>query len=313
MSATTRAVAAAALALLGFAAGADDAPALSVGLKAEVDGEDGYAFSGDLTWFAGERTQLFVAGNYADTTADFSGLSTRGFDVGASHDFGRVAVDAWYNQWQDSDVLTARSLNAALHVEAGAFTVSLLAQARESDFDPFPASATVTLRTGEEITIDAVADCSLDNTGLGLRLAWRGERLDAYASGMSYDYDDVACGFDSPLLDRLRRNRPAVFRQFAPRIIGPLSVNATSRIGAENSLLDSSLGAGLGWDTGPRRYALDVVRQQDYFTALEADTASVSVTFRVDLTLDLMLEGGVTDSDYLGSTWFAGVGLRKLF
>ncbi len=313
MTHAARAAVAAVLAVLALPAGAADEPTLAVGLQAQVDGEDGYAFAGDLTWFAGARTQLFLGANYSDTSADFSGLSTRGFDVGMGHDFGPVAVDAWYNQWQDSDVVTSRSVNAALRIPAGRFRISLLAQARESDFDPFPASATITLRGGEQVTLNAVADCDLDNTGLGLRLAWRGERLDAYVSGMAYDYDDVACGFDSPALERLRRNRPAIFAQFAPRLVEALSVNASSRIGVENSLLDSSLAAGVGWDAGPRRYALDVYRQKDYLTALEADTVSGSITFRASLTLDLTLDGGVTDSDYSGSTWFAGVGMRKLF
>lgn len=308
-----RTAAAAALMAFAIAAARAEEPTLSVGLQAETDDEGGYGFAGDLTWYVGPRTQLFIGGSHADTTANVAGLSTRAFDAGASHDFGRFAVDAWFNEWRDNDVVTARSINAALHVSAGAFTVSLLAQGRESDFEPFDASATVTLRSGQQVTIDAVADCELDNTGLGLHLAWGGERFGAWVRGMHYDYGDVGCSFDSPALDLLRRNRPAVFEQFGPRIVGPLAVNATSRIGAENALLEYSLGGGLGYDSGARRYALDYAHQRDYFTALEADTLAASVTFRASEALDLMLEGGATDGDYGGTVWFAGVGLRRLF
>ena len=300
------------LALFSAAAWADD-PSASVGLQVEVDGEDGRAVAGDLTWFAGPATQVFASASFADTGNALAGLSTRGFSIGAGHDFGRIALDGWYEQWQDSDVVTARSFNAALHVEAGAVAVSLLGQLRDSEFEPFDASATVTLRTGQTVTVNAVADCTLDNSGLGLGFAWRGERLEAYARAMWFDYDDVGCSFDSPALELLRRNRPAIFAQFAPRVTAPLAVNATTRIGAENALLEYSAGAGVGWDTGARRYGLDYLHQRDYFTALEAGTLSASVAFRVDAGLELTVEGGATDGDALSSVWFAGLGLRKLF
>jgi hypothetical protein len=290
-----------------------DGPSASAGLEAEVDGDGGYGYAIDATWYAGPRTRLFLGGNYADTTASVSGLATKGISAGAGRDFGRLSLDAWYDQWQDNDVVTARSVNAALYIPAGDFTLSLLAQLRESDFEPFDASATVALRSGEQVVINAVADCELDDSGLGLALGWQGDRLEGYLRGMQYDYDDVACGFDSPLLERLRRNRPAIFAQFAPRVIGPLAANATSRIGAENALLDYSLGAGLGWDAGARRYGLDYLHQRDYFTGLEAGTLSASVTFRLEAGPDLTLEGGATDGDYGGTAWFAGIGLRKLF
>lgn len=306
------AVVATILALLAASARADDSDA-SVGLQLEIDGEQGRAVAGDLTWFAGPATQLFASASVADTTSALAGLSTRSFAVGAGHDFGRIALDGWYEQWQDSDVVTARSIDAALHVEAGAVVVALLGQLRTSDFEAFDASATVTLRNGQTVTVDAVADCGLDNSGLGLHLAWRGGRLESYARGMWFDYDDVACGFDSPALELLRRSRPAVFAQFAPRIIAPLSVHATNRIGAETSLLEYSAGAGFGWDTGARRYGLDYLHQRDYFTALAAGTLAASVAFRADSGFELMLEGGATDADAGGTVWFAGLGLRQLF
>lgn len=306
------AVLAAILALLAGTAAADE-PTASVGLQVEVDGEDGRAIAGDLTWFAGPATQVFASASVAETGSALEGLSTRGFSIGAGHDFGRIAFDGWYEQWQDSDVVTARSFNAALHVESAAVVVSLLGQVRESEFEPFDASATVTLRGGQTVTVNAVADCALDNSGLGLGLSWRGERLEAYARFMGYDYDDVACSFDSPALELLRRNRPAIFAQFAPRVTGPLAVNATTRIGAEDALLDYSAGAGVGWDTGTRRYGLDYLHQRDYFTGLEAGTLAASVAFRVDAGLELTVEGGATDGDALSSVWFAGLGIRKLF
>lgn len=315
MSTRIMALALAALVLIPMAGRAEDSgrPDWSVGVYAEGDDEDGLGVAADITWFMSERSQLYFGATYTDTTSSLSGLTTRGFSIGGYHDFGPVGIDLWYDAWRDPDVVDARSINGAFEVDAGRFTFALLGQLRESDFEPFDAAAVVTLRNGQQLPVVATADCSLDNTGLGLRVSYAGSRFGAYLRGMGYDYDDAECGFSSPALEALRRSRPAVFGQFARGITAPLTANASTRIGAENALLESTWGGGFNVAAGQVDYALDYLYQEEHFDGLTADTIAGTVTFGVSRSLDMFISTGMTDSDTYGSTWFGGLGLRALF
>ena len=170
---------------------ADETPAApdwSVGLYTEADGEGGVGLAGNVSWYASERTEWFLAANYPDASDTLSGLSTRGLELGGRHDFGPVGFELSYVGWQDPDVVSADALNAAFDVYAGAWTVSVLGQTRQSDFETFTARALVTLRNGQQIPVVATANCSLDNTGLGLGLTFNGAEWGGYLRGMDYQY-----------------------------------------------------------------------------------------------------------------------------
>ena len=298
---------------LSAAASGPEDPSWSLGLYGEGDGESGVGFAADLTWFASDRTQLYAGAMYSDTTTGITGLSTSGFSLGGYHDFGPVGVDLWYDAWRDPDVVDTRSINGSFDIEAGQFTFSVQGQLRQSDFEPFNAVALVTLRSGQQIPVAAIADCSLDNTGVGLRVSYAGERVSSYVRAMTYDYADADCAFSSPALDLLERTRPRIFAQFAGAVTGPLAANASSRIGSENALLDRLWATGISYRSGRLEYGLDYLNQRDFFDGLSADTLSVTVNFSATPTLDWYVSTGATDSDVYGSTWFGGLGLRTLF
>ncbi len=297
---------------------ADETPAApdwSLGLYAEADGEGGVGLAGNVSWYAGERTEWFLAANYADASDTLSGLSTRGLEVGGRHDFGPVGFELSYTRWQDPDVVTANALNAAFDVYAGAWTVSVLGQTRQSDFETFTARGLVTLRNGQQIPIAATANCSLDNTGLGLGLTFNGAAWGGYLRGMDYQYSDTSCAFDSPALERLEQTRPAIFRQFAPRVTSQLSLSAVSRIGAENSLLDNYWGTGVRYGAVDSRYswAVDYLYQKEYFAGLVGNTLSGTASREMNPGLTGYLTLGVTDSDSLDTVWFGGLGVQASF
>ena len=292
---------------------ADETPAApdwSVGLYTEADGEGGVGLAGNVSWYASERTEWFLAANYPDASDTLSGLSTRGLELVGRHDFGPVGFELSYVGWQDPDVVSADALNAAFDVYAGAWTVSVLGQTRQSDFETFTARALVTLRNGQQIPVVATANCSLDNTGLGLGLTFNGAEWGGYLRGMDYQYSATSCGFDSPALERLEQTRPAIFRQFAPRVTSQLSRSAVSRIGAENSLLDNYWGTGVRFGAADSRYswAVDCLYQREYFAGLVGNTLSGTASREMNPGLTAYLTLGVTDSDGLDTVWFGGLG-----
>lgn len=289
------------------------APSWGVGLYAEGDSEGGIGGLADVSWFVGERSQLYLAANYADTTGNLSGLATRGVSVGGAHDFGPVGVDLWYDGWQDPDVVTARSTNAAIDLDLGDWTVGLTGQVRGSDFEPFIADAVVTLRTGQQVTVVAAADCDLDNTGLGLRIGYGAGPWRARARGMVYSYSDTECRFSSPALDYLRRTRPVVFQQFARQVTTPLSTSATTWIGAENALLDRSWGGGLAYDTGRLEFALDYLGLKEHFDGLRSDSVTGSVTVAAGKFIEVRVTAGYSEGESLDPAWLGGLGLRTVF
>lgn len=293
--------------------GAAAAPSWGVGLYAEGDSEGGIGGLADVTWFVGERSQLYLAANYADTTRNLSGLSTRGYSFGGVHDFGAIGVDVWYDAWTDTDVVTARSVNGAVDVGLGDWTVALTGQVRRSDFEPFAADAEVTLRTGQQVTVTAAADCDLDNTGLGLRVGYATGRWHGHARGMAYSYAETECRFSSPTLDYLRRTRPVVFQQFARQVTTPLSTSAMTWIGAENALLDRSWGGGIAYDSGRLEYAVDYLGLEEHFDGLRSDSLSGSLSIKVGKSLEVLVTAGYSEGESLDPAWLGGLGLRAEF
>lgn len=279
----------------------------------EADQEGGAAALAAASYGAGERTTLSFQVTYADTASNLSGLSTQGIEAGLYHDLGAVGFELRVGRWQDEDLLQAGELNVAVDWHNDNWSVALLGEFRQSDFEPFPVAGIVTLRDGTQLLVSGSADCDLDDTGVGARVSSSGDRWSGYVTGMTFDYDTADCRFSSPGLDRLQRANPEMFRQFAGRITAPLAVSAQTHIGAENAFLDSSVGAGIEYRAAARSYALDYLHSREQFEGLVSDTLSATVTFMLSATTDLGLTTGVSDGDLLDTLWFAGIGMSARF
>lgn len=288
-------------------------PRGNAGIYAEVDNEDGFGIAADLTLYATERTSWRAAASYVDSPPGLAGVDTRGFDAGAYHDFGSFGLDIGLGIWRSPDLVDARHVEAALDWHGDVWTLALIGRARRSDFDPFQASGTVTLRDGRQVTVSGVANCDTDDTGLGLGLSFAGGAWNGYLRGMSFDYDETHCRFSSPGLELLARTRPEAFRQFAPRITAQLSAYAAARIGAENTLLKDSLAAGLGYRFGRVGVGIDYAHYREFFGGLDSDALSGRVTFALTDTLEGSLALGATEGDAFDTIVFGGIGLRARF
>lgn len=288
-------------------------PAWTLGLEAEWDGDGGAGYAADLGWWATPTTLWFVGGSDVEAGNDGDRLSTRSLDAGGYHDFGPAGIEVAYGTWQDPDLIDTHTLRAALDFSRGAWSVTLRGEVRESNFEPFRTGAAVTLRDGRQLPVLANADCDLDNTGVGINLAFTGHRFSGYLDGASYQYSAISCRFDSALLSVLEDTRPRLFRQFAARLTQPLSASALTRIGAENALLDASFGGGLRLEAGRFAYSLDFAHQDDYLEDLSVDTASTAIDVEINAALSLRISAGLSWSDVLETVAFGGLGVALAF
>ena len=288
-------------------------PRSSAGIYAEVDNEDGFGIAGDLTLHATERTSWHAAASYVDSSSQLAAVDTRGFDTSIYHDFGAFGLEIGLGIWSSPDLLEARHAEASLDWHGEVWTLAVLTQLRRSDFAPFQASGTVTLRDGRQVTVSATADCSSDDMGVGFGLAFASGAWDGYLRGMSYDYDETRCQFSSPGLEALARTRREAFRQFAPLITERLSAYAAVRIGVENTLLKDSWSASVGYRPGRTGFSLDYAHYREFFGGLGSDALSGRVTFALTDSVDGSLTLGAMEGDAFDTIVFGGVGLRTKF
>lgn len=285
----------------------------TLGAYVEADENDGLGIAADLTVHATDRTSWYLLASYADVSSGPEAIGTRSLETGAWHDFGRLGLDVGFGIWGDPGLADARYLKASLDWHGEVWSVALLTQLRRTDFDPFQARGTVTLRDGRQVTVSARADCDTGDTGIGLRLAFASGSWDGYVRGMSHDYDATRCRFSSPGLDALARTRREVFRQFAPLVTAQLSSYATIRVGSENSLLKDSISLGAGYTPGRAGVGLDYSHHRDFFGGRGSDTLSGRVTFVVSSAMDLSFTLGATGRDAFDTVVFAGIGVRAKF
>ncbi|HEY7670792.1 MAG TPA: hypothetical protein VIC71_01140 [Gammaproteobacteria bacterium] len=306
-----KAVAAAALmaafvALLPNRARADG---LIVSAGTEVDDESGYLLYAGVGGNFAERTSWDLAAGHADTSRDFTSLTTTSYDFGVRHDFGSVALRFGIGGWEDSDLVTTEKLAAALDFHGEGWSFALQSEFRDSAFEPFDIDRTITLRDGTTYTITARADCDIDDTGLGARLRLSNDSWAWTLGSMSYDYDDPECGFNLRALDFLRRSTRDEFIQFADRLTTVLSYAAGTNLIAENSFLDSRLGTSLSYTGAIRTYNVYFDHLEEAFFGLASDTLSGGMTFPVGKAYELELYVGVTESDAFSNIAFLGLSM----
>jgi hypothetical protein len=297
---------AALLAVCVFPLGHAQAEGLFVSAGTEADDESGYLLYAAVGGNFAEQTSWDIAAGHADTSRDFTSLTTTSYDAAIRHDFGSVALRFGIGGWQDSDLVTTDKLAAALDFHGEGWSFALQGEFRDSAFEPFDIDRTITRRDGTTVTITARADCDIDDTGLGARLSLSNDSWAWMLGGMSYDYDDPECAFNLPGLDFLRRSTQDEFVQFADRITSLLSYAAGTNLIAENSFLDSRLGTSVSYSTAIRTYSVYFDHLEEAFFGLTSDTLSGGMTFAVGKAYELELYVGVTESDAFSNIGFLG-------
>jgi hypothetical protein len=293
-------------ALLAFAPNPARADGLFVSAGTEVDDESGYLLYAAVGGNFAEQTSWDIAAGHADTSRDFTSLTTTSYDAGIRHDFGNVALRFGIGGWEDSDLVTTDKLAAALDFHGEGWSFALQGEFRDSAFEPFDIDRTITRRDGTTVTITGRADCDIDDTGLGGRLSLSNNSWAWTLGGMSYDYDDPECAFSAPALEFLRRATRDEFVQFADGLTALLSYAAGTNLIAENSFLDSRLGTSVSYTGAIRTYSIYLDHLEEAFVGLASDTLSGGMTFPIGKAYELELYVGVTESDAFSNIGFIG-------
>jgi len=273
---------------------------------AELDEESGYVVTGALGGAFAQRTTWDLAASHSDTATTLSDLTASAIDGSLYQDFGRLGIRLRVGGWVDRDFIEAHELGATFDIHGEGWTVALETQLRSSDFEPIEVNRTITLRDGRQVTIQGVADCAVDDTGLGARVGvWSGS-FSFSISTMSYDYDGFGCDFSIPVLDALRSSTRDEFVQLADNLSLVLSLGAGRRLIADNALLDSRVSLSMSHDTGLRSYNVYYDSTEDVFFGRTANTLSAGIGFPLRSGNEIEIYAGVTEFDTRSTIAFLG-------
>ena len=269
-----------------FATGARAVP-VSADFNATVDGTGGSAVGIGVSISPGRHVSLSAGAGHSSGSDDTGNLSGTLLDAGVSLRGERGGIALTADAFDDSSNYHARTLGARAWLSAGDFDIALLGRHRELSVE---LSLEMPLRVVKR-TVDFSA------AGGGLELRWTRGDVDAYVSGVLYEYDD---GFDRFI--ELSRS-PQLARR--PRLEALVSTILTQAQG----VIDRQLGAGVERAFGRHSLAIDVSSVHDAIA--DARSVSLAVTWRhaSSARMDWNVSAGVVDSDAWGDVAFIGAGL----
>ncbi len=273
--------------LLGTAGALAQAVPMNASFTAAADDTGGRNLGADFSLSPGEHVTLTAGAGHSsgsDATADLTGTL---LDAGVSLHGERGGVRLAFDSFDDSSNYQARTLGARAWLAAGDFEIALLGKRRDLSVE---LTFELPLRTvRREVDFSAL--------GAGVELSYARGNFNAYASALTYDYDEEFDQFielaDSPELSE------------RPRIEALVGTFMTQAQGA----IDRQYGAGIERAFGRHSVALDLANVHD--AILEAGSTSVAITWRYaqSARLDWSVTGGFVDSDTWGNIGFAGLGL----
>jgi len=269
-----------------FATGARAVP-VSADFNATVDGTGGSAVGIGVSISPGRHVSLSAGAGQSSGSDETGNLSGTLLDAGVSLRGERGGIALTADAFDDSSNYHARTLGARAWLSAGDFGIALLGRHRELSVE---LSLELPLRVVKR-TVDFSA------AGAGLELRWTRGDVDAYVSGVLYEYDD---GFDRFI--ELSRS-PQLARR--PRLEALVSTILTQAQG----VIDRQLGAGVERAFGRHSLAIDVSSVHDAIA--DARSVSLAVTWRhaSSARMDWNVSAGVVDSDAWGDVAFIGAGL----
>jgi hypothetical protein len=264
------------------------APTLNLQAGAFVDDADGRSYDLTLQYRPADWLTLAIGAGQSSSslvTTDFDGTSVHG-DVDLQR--GRLGGGLYASRWNDSDQFTSRITGGRLAVTfAESFEAGVVLESRQLEV-----GYTTTGLLGRTLAQRA----RFDGRGVGAELAWYGSRWSGYLRGTGYDYDDQ--------LERAIATSRAPSTRAFPRVAALVNSVLTRTAGA----IDYQ--ASLGVDRAFARSGLgvDLTLSSDAITG--ADSASLSASWRYDLSARFGVDAtlGLTETDGLDSTGFAGLG-----
>jgi hypothetical protein len=275
------------VALLAVACATAQAAPMNGDFSVSIDESGGRSVAADFNISPGEHLTLSAGAGYSsgsDETADLSGtLFNAGLSLHGEHGGFSLSADTF----DDSSNYQSRTLGARAWLAAGAFEIALLGRHRDLSVE---LTLELPLRTvRREVDFSAL--------GGGLELSYSRGNINAYVSGITYDYDDD--------FDRFFElaNSPELARR--PRIEALVGTFLTQAQGA----VDRQYGVGVERAFGRHSLSLDLASVHD--AILDAGSISIALTWRYARSahLDWSVSGGLVDSDSFGDIGFVSVGL----
>lgn len=241
------------------------------------------------------------------STAMRAGAETR---TGTGNGYASYGTQRWrgvlgFEATKDEALRKSQRWSGGVDFAHGGFGANLTLSHRRTVFEDFTPSAQAAEDLGVTLPGAVTANCSLIDKGLGGRLGYRGSAWSAYATGSSFHYDKVKCGFDAALPDVLQRLSTADFFGFADGFLDRARARVAGRIGQQSRLLKSEfgLGASVTWGID---WALDYLRSTDEFGGAKLSNYALTGTLGLAPNVSLDLTLGSTSGD-LGSAPYLGV------
>ena len=274
-------------AVLACASGPVLAVPMNTSFNVNVDDTGGRSFGADFDISPGEHVTFSAGAGHSagsDETADLTGTL---LDAGVSLHAERGGISLRFDSFDDSSNYQSRTLGARAWLSAGDFEIALLGRRRDLGVE---LTFELPLRTvRREVDFSAV--------GAGLELSFARGNFNAYASALTYDYDEQLDQFIA------LANSPELASR--PRIEALVGTFMTQAQGA----IDRQYGAGIERAFGRHSLALDLANVHDVI--LDAGSTSVALTWRYaqSARLDWSVSAGMVDSDTYGNIGFVGIGL----
>lgn len=272
--------------LATFCATAQAVP-MNGAFSASTDDTGGRSFGADFSVSPGEHVTLSAGAGYSagsDETADLTGTL---LNAGLSLHGERGGFSLSADSFDDSSNYQTRTLGARGWLAAGDFEIALLGRRRDL-------SVELTLQLPQRT---ARRDVDFSALGGGLELSYSRGNINAYVSGITYDYDD-----DFDRFITLANSPQLALRPRIEALVGTFLTQAQGTI-------DRQYGAGVERTFGRHSLALDLASVHD--AILDAGGVSVALTWRYarSARLDWSVTGGLVDSDTYGDIGFVSVGL----
>jgi len=301
---------------------------------AEFDDQDSQRFDAGLSFLSDGGTGVDLAGSWTESDWSEGDLSSNYLFGLATHDFGRFGLGAGGRYIRDEDLTETLGLVGAAFMDLESTRLTATVEARNTDFDEAPFTA-----TGEDIgqpditSLSGTAKCSVDSLGFGLALDASFDRWSFYAAVAGWDYDSESCAVEVTSIEGGTSGgggmgggmggngtgHYGVQGPMAMRLVSgaaaPLAGYSWTLVPREAALLESSIMAGAGFEVGSRgTLGVEFYHEAEEFAPIETDTLLGYWTFDLSESFALELSVGVSDTDgydqaaFLGLRFYASMG-----
>jgi len=274
----------------------------------EIDDEGGYAVNGGVSYQHSAQTYAGLDFGGSDSSVDLADFEAAFASLRFDHSFGPVGGSLSLGWAGDADIVDRFHYGGSVYFHVRHFRLEIIGEKWDSNFDTFEFSRTLKRDPPlRPLVVTGTANCDMDNTVLGGRLAYTRDAWNVYAAATNYDYSRADCSFTGMLGDINLRNPPDVLARFSPIFFRRLAISTASRIiNSDAAFLDRSYSAGVSFQAGENNLALDYFHAEEIFEQFKADTVMASVLFPVGFWGDLELHLGITSHDISGTVGFVG-------